>query len=256
VTGGSGYLGRVVAERATAAGWSVVAASPSSATHTHDVRDAGQIDALVAAVEPRAVVHTAYRPDGPDARPTIVDGSAAVARAAAAAGARLVHVSTDVVFDGRAGRPYVEDDPPCPLTAYGRAKADAEDLVLAADPAAVVVRTSLIVGGPGRPPSPHERMAFDPAAVLFTDEWRCPVSVDDLADVLVELSEGSVAGILHAAGADALSRWELGALVAGPDVRSAPAPPGRPLDCRLDSSRARRTLRTRLRGAHELFATP
>jgi len=255
VTGGSGYLGRVVAERASAAGWTVVAASRSSTIHPLDVRDADQVNGLVAAVGARAVVHTAYRQDGAEARPTIVDGSAAVARAAVAAGARLVHVSTDVVFDGRAGRPYVEDDAPCPLSAYGRAKADAEGVVLAADPAAVVVRTSLIVGGAGRPPSPHERMALDPAAVLFTDEVRCPVAVDDLADALVELCDVPVAGILHVAGADALSRWQLGALVAGPGVRGAPAPPGRPLDCRLDSSRARRTLRTRLRGAREFFAT-
>ena len=71
-----------------------------------------------------------------------------MARAAAAAGARLVHLSSDVVFSGRAGRPYAEEDAPDPITAYGAAKAEAERLVAAACRGAVLVRTSLIYGGP------------------------------------------------------------------------------------------------------------
>ena len=89
-----------------------------------------------------------------------VDGSAAVA--AAAGEARLVHVSSDVVFDGRLGRPYREDDVVSPITEYGRTKADAEQVVLRAAPKALVVRTSLIYGGPGRPASPHETAARRP----------------------------------------------------------------------------------------------
>jgi dTDP-4-dehydrorhamnose reductase len=94
---------------------------------------------------------------------------------------------TDVVFDGRAGRPYTEDDPVSPRSDYGRAKAEAERLVAEADPGAVMVRTSLIYGGPGRPPSKHEHTATDPEATFFTDELRCPVQVDDLAAALPEL---------------------------------------------------------------------
>ena len=56
------------------------------------------------------MIHTAYLQDGPGAREITVDGAENVARAAAAVGARLVHLSTDVVFDGRKGAPYVEDD--------------------------------------------------------------------------------------------------------------------------------------------------
>ena len=63
---------------------------------------------------PDVVIHTAYRQDGEGAGEIVVDGSENVARAAAEVGARLVHISTDVVFDGRKGAPYVEADTPHP----------------------------------------------------------------------------------------------------------------------------------------------
>jgi dTDP-4-dehydrorhamnose reductase len=79
------------------------------------------------------------------------------------------------------------------------------------------------------------------------------VQVTDLARALLELAELDVSGPLHVAGADALSRAELAELFAGRAVRTAEAPPTRPLDCRLDSTRAQALLRTRLRGAREVL---
>jgi dTDP-4-dehydrorhamnose reductase len=247
VTGATGYLGRELVRRARAAGWALE-------TERVDVRDAAAMRALVAGFRPDAVVHTAYRQDPPDAWSTNVDGSEAVARAARETGARLVHVSTDVVFDGRKGVPYVEEDEPTPLTDYGRSKAEAERRVAAAHPDAVLVRTSLIVGGPGAEPSKHERAALEPGATFFTDELRSPVQVGDLAAALLELAELDLSGPLNVAGADDVSRHELAELVARRPVAGEPAPASRPLDCRLDSSRARALLRTRLRGVRELFA--
>jgi dTDP-4-dehydrorhamnose reductase len=139
------------------------------------------------------------------------------------------------------------------VTDYGRAKAEAEERVAAACPGALIVRTSLIVGGPGHEPSKHEVAARDPAATFYEGEVRCPVQVGDLAAALLELAALDVAGALHVAGADAVSRADLAELVTGAAVNRAPAPPGRPLDCSLDSSRARALLRTRLRGAREVF---
>ncbi|MET0326528.1 MAG: sugar nucleotide-binding protein [Ilumatobacteraceae bacterium] len=249
MTGGTGYLGRVVVELAAVAGWDVTAAGSRDV----DVRDAVAVDAFVAALRPDAIVHTAYVRDGPDAGPVNVAGSEAVAQAAVAVGARLVHVSTDVVFDGLAGRPYREDDPVSPVNDYGRSKAAAEVRVLAVDPGAVVVRTSLIYSGPSRPPGPQEQLAVDPAVTFFSDELRCPVQVDDLAAALVELTQVDVRGVLHVAGAEGVSRQRFAELVAGHPVRGAPAPPGRPLDCRLDSSRAAALLPTRPRGISEVL---
>jgi dTDP-4-dehydrorhamnose reductase len=256
VTGGSGYLGRVVAARAGAAGWRVTAAGHTRGGPTRmDVRDADQVRAVVRAVRPDAVVHTAYVQRGPEAWDVIVGGSASVAAASAAAGARLVHLSTDVVFAGDAGRPYRESDAPSPVSDYGRAKAEAERRVAAADPGAAIVRTSLIYGGPGRAPGPHERAATEPGAVFYVDELRCPVQVDDLAAALVELCRREAAGPLHLVGPDAVSRWEFAGLVAGRPVAGARAPAGRPLDCRLDSGRARALLASRLRGVRAVYGT-
>ena len=243
VTGATGFLGSELTRLA-----------PHATGERVDIRESASLAELVAQLRPDVVIHTAYVQDGPDAWETTVDGAENVARAARAVGARLVHLSTDVVFDGRKGAPYVETDVPCPVTDYGRAKAAAEERVLAAQPAALVVRTSLIVGGPGHEPSKHERAALDPAYTFYDNEIRNPVQVGDLARALLELATVDVSGILHVVGADALSRAELAELVTGRPVRRARAPDSRPLDCRLDSTRARALLRTDPRGVRTVFA--
>ena len=240
VTGASGYLGSELLRRTDAVGVSSADA---------DIRDSAAVGALFDRLRPRAVIHTAYRRDD---RATTFDG--AVNIAAAAAGARLVHLSTDVVFDGEKGAPYVEEDEPTPLTGYGRAKADAERAVLAEHPRALVVRTSLIYGGPRQ--GPQELLAADPDASFFTDEVRCPIQVGDLADALIELAATDLNGVLHVAGADRLSRHQFAELLAGRAVRAASTADAvvvRPRDCSLAIDRARELLRTRLRGAREVL---
>jgi dTDP-4-dehydrorhamnose reductase len=249
VTGATGYLGRALVPMATAAGWDVVGAGSADA----DIRDRRAVDALVTRAAPDVIVHTAYRRDDPAARAVTVDGTAHVANAALTAGARLVHLSSDVVFDGLAGRPYREADPPTPISDYGRAKATAEHLVRTMAPHGLVVRTSLIYGGPDGPTSGHEDAAHDPAATFYEDEVRCPVQVHDLAAALVELAGSDAGGILHVAGPEAVSRQQFAELITGHPVRHAPAPPGRPLDCRLDTTCARDTLATVLRGVSEVY---
>jgi dTDP-4-dehydrorhamnose reductase len=246
VVGGSGYLGSELLRRAPDA------SAPSSSDL--DIRDEAAVSAFFAAVRPRAVINTAYRRDE---RTVTCDGAVFVARAAAAVGARLVQVSTDLVFDGRKGSPYVEEDEPAPLSDYGRDKADAERGVLEECPGAAVARTSLIYGGPA--PGPQERMAADPAATFFTDEVRCPIAVGDLAAALLELAETDYAGLLHVAGADAVSRHELASRLAGRPVHAASlaeAEEVRAPDCSLSIGRARGMLRTRLRGVREVLKDP
>lgn len=240
VTGATGYLGS-----------ELVRLRPDASTERVEVRDAAAVDELLARVRPDVVVHTAYRQDGPGAYEINVEGSGNVARAAAAVGARLVHLSTDVVFDGRKGAPYVEEDVLSPVTDYGRAKADAENRVAETHPEALLVRTSLIYGG--AVPSKHELAARDPGLTFFTDEIRTPVQVEDLAAALLELATLDVSGPLHVAGVDPVSRADFAELIVGEPVASAPAPDGRPLDCSLDSSRAQALLRTRLRGVREVL---
>ena len=237
VTGATGYLGSELVRL-----WS------DASTERVDVRDTDSVCRLFERVRPDVVIHAAYRQDD---REVTADGSENVALAATSVGARLVHLSTDVIFDGRKGSPYVEEDSPSPTTEYGWAKAEAEERVALVHPGALLIRTSLIYGG--AEPSKHEIAARDPALTFFTNEIRSPVQVGDLAASLLELAELDVSGPLHVAGADAVSRAEFAELVAGAPVRSEPAPDTRPLDCSLDSSRAQAMIRTRLRGAREVL---
>ncbi len=244
VTGATGYLGSELARL-----------RPDATTERVEVRDAAAVRELVQRLRPEVVIHTAYRQDGPDARAINVEGAEHVARAAV--GARLVHLSTDVVFDGRKGTPYVEEDVPSPVTDYGRTKAEAEERVAAACPGALLVRTSLIYAGPSAaaPPSKHELAARDPSLTFFTNEIRSPVQVGDLAAALLDLAALEVSGPLHVAGADPVTRAELAELIVRRPVATSDAPPSRPLDCTLDSSRAQALLRTRLRGVREVLGS-
>ncbi|HEU4977123.1 MAG TPA: sugar nucleotide-binding protein [Baekduia sp.] len=270
VTGASGFLGATLCARAAAAGWAVAGThhrhAPAGVDSTAlDVRDADAVDALVQRLRPAAVVHTAYVQDVDGAWATNVDGAAHVAAAAARTGARLVHLSSDVVFAGDGDRPLVEDDHPAPVSAYGASKAAGEEAVSRAHPGASIVRTSLIYGGPGHAPSKHELLAVAAArgerdVVFFSDELRNPVQVTDLAGALLELARLDVAGPLHVAGAETVDRHAFACLCARAagvptaGLRHGAAPPGRPRNAALDVSRAQALLRTRLRGVHEVLA--
>ncbi|WP_203825784.1 sugar nucleotide-binding protein [Actinoplanes palleronii] len=265
ITGGSGSLGRRVFARAAAAGWEPIGTylhAPAATAHVClDIRDPADIRRVLDEVRPDAIVHTAAGRDRND-WPSTADGAAHLA--VAARGIRLVHVSSDAIFSGREVH-YDEAALPDPIYRYGAAKAAAETAVRAVDATAAVVRTSLILGdGTGA----HEILTRDLIAgratgALFTDEVRTPVHVDDLADALLELAAGGYAGVLNVAGADPVSRYDLGVLVARREGLDAGAIPAgslaalglhRPTDVRLVIGRAAQVLQTRLRGAHEFLA--
>jgi dTDP-4-dehydrorhamnose reductase len=272
ITGVSGFLGRAVAHRAARAGWTVAGTYLAHAprldvpadTGRLDVRDRAAVAELIGERRPAAIVHTAYVQRGDDAAAVNADGAACVAAAAHAAGARLIHLSSDAIFRGDLGRPLREDDAPDPVTPYGATKAAAEVAVAAAHPGALLVRTSLLYGGPGHAPGPHEQVALavargEQAMTFFDDEIRCPVQVDDLAAALVELAGTTRAGPLHVAGADAVDRATFARLVvaaAGLDpapIASGPRGADRSGDCTLDCRAAQVLLRTRVRGVHEVL---
>lgn len=212
VTGASGFVGRHVLRAAGAAGWELIA-PPSAAL---DVNDDEVVVREVREWRPHAIVHLAYRKDDPR---TIVNGSANVARAAAAVRARLVHVSSDAVFAGRPA-PYTEDDTAGQgaVGEYGRAKAEAEREVLERAPRAVVVRTSLVYGTWAVAPIQRDvelALGGRTSMRFFTDEVRCPIHGDDLAAALVTLSSRrAVTGPLHVAGPTAVTRADFARIVA------------------------------------------
>ncbi|MFG1609121.1 SDR family oxidoreductase [Actinoplanes sp. NPDC049265] len=259
ITGATGHLGQRLVARASAAGHDVVGTSRSLGL---DIRSRADVAAFLASARPDAVIHTASaRSDWA----VMADGAAHVA-AAVPAGVRLVHVSTDAIFPGRSDREYDESEMPDPIYGYGAAKAAAETAVRALHPGAAVVRTSLILGGDGQ----HEKLVHDLVAGrvdghLFTDMIRKPVHADDLADALLELATASDhAGVLNVAGTDPINRYDLGLRVARRDnLDPAALKPAAiadrglrlPTDVRLDTTRARSVLRTRLRGVDEFLPT-
>jgi dTDP-4-dehydrorhamnose reductase len=207
VTGSTGFLGRHLAEVSENGRWQWVA-PPSRAL---DVRDRARVLREVPEWRPNVVVHLAYRRD--DAR-TIVEGSANVAEAAARCGARLIHVSTDMVFEGREWA-YTELDRPDASIDYGRWKAQAEERVALAHTSALILRTSLLYGTDrlGQPQlDVHDR----PDITWFTDEYRCPAHAADVARAICTLADRrEITGSLHVAGPDALSRAGFAHAIAG-----------------------------------------
>jgi dTDP-4-dehydrorhamnose reductase len=175
---------------------------------------------------------------------------------------RFIFFSTDLVFDGRRGN-YLEADPVNPLTRYGETKAAAEKIV-GQNPRHLVVRTS-INGGvsiPGnRAFNEQLRAALQASGqgmTLFTDEFRCPIPAIETARAVWELAQKNGAGIFQVAGAEKLSRWQIGQLLIGrwPEVKvkiqsgSARdfAGPPRALDTSLDISKIQKFLSAPLPG--------
>ncbi|WP_329143161.1 sugar nucleotide-binding protein [Streptomyces sp. NBC_01456] len=270
IVGGSGFLGAELVRQARTAGHTTVAtyatkpgdASPA-AWYPLDLRDAGSLDAVMAEVSPHLVLNVS---SGRADWAITAQGPIQLAMVAARYETRMVHVSSDAVFSG-AQVHYDESCLPDPVTPYGAAKAAAETGVLAVHPKAVVARTSLIIGH-GR--SVHEHIVHKLASgacddALFTDDIRCPVHVADLAAALLELASSDASGIHHLAGPDALSRHELGILIARRDgldasrlptgLRADGTLPGA-LDVRLNGQATQRILRTTLRGARQFCIEP
>jgi len=259
-----GLLGSALVDHARTAGLGVAATTHRSqpvAAHASvrwlpvELSTPGEASRLIESVQPRAVVNAAYLQSGPDLEQVTARAPGEMAAACRRLGARFVHVSSDIVFDGTAARPYVETDLVRPLHSYGRAKARSEQLVAAADPGAAIVRTSLLWGT--NPVGPQGRLVSDPTVEFFTDEIRCPLRVDRLAGALIELGAADqVSGLLHVAGADAVDRLAFARLLA-PLVgvaahslrgRTAGDQPDRPSDCRLNTGLAAEALATPLPG--------
>jgi dTDP-4-dehydrorhamnose reductase len=256
VTGGAGLVGSAliamapedVDVHATQRDTPVVGAT----AHTIDLADPDDPVGLLQAVRPDVVIHTAYGKD--DLERDVIAASRSIAAACAIQSVDLVHLSSDVVFDGEHA-PYAEDDPLVPVHAYGRAKAEAEGDVRTAVPDAAVVRTSLVLRADPLDVTTAwivDALRAGEPLHLFTDEIRCPIRADDLARMLwdlVALPSAERAGPWHLVGPEALSRHALGLLLAdahgldpsgitAASSRDVPSAEPRPRDLTLTAERA------------------
>lgn len=260
-TGATGLVGYNFVQSASKAGCEVVAvcgknelAGMGNVSVVHaDLTDTDKLQRLVLDVFPDAIVNCAAiaSPADVDANPDLAhrlntEMPEQLALLANHIGARLVHMSTDMVFDGTAA-PYVNTDIPMPCTLYGTTKLLAEKKILKiAAPTTVVLRLSHVSGNSltGRR-SLHEKLlrawAGGKKTPCRTDEIKCPLSASVLADLIVEiLQRPKLSGIYHYCGADALSRYDMAARIAvhfglSPEEFIEPVKGDRPCDLTMDA---------------------
>lgn len=226
VFGGTGMLGRAVTAHWRRHGTAVLALSHAQA----DVADRRRLAEWTDRFRPELVVNCAAftRVDDceTESEKAMATNGAAVANVAAAAeraGADLVHISTDYVFDGRSDRPYPEDAPTAPLSVYGRSKLEGEREALRY-PRALVLRSCWLFG-PGGPNfvKTMRRLAGtgEPLRVV-DDQVGCPTYTPFLARAIWDLAGHGVHGVIHYCNRDAVSWYGFAREILGPDAEIAP----------------------------------
>lgn len=249
VLGAGGQLGR-----------ELVALVPDAVGVPHSqasITDEVAIDALLAQHHPDAVFNcAAYNAvDRAESEPGAAYaanelGPAVVAAACVRYRSRLVHFSTNFVFDGELDRPYVESDEPAPLSVYAISKLMGERRVLDTSPEFLVMRTAGVFGGSASFPSRILERARSGAPVrVVSDQTVNPTYAHDLAEAALELAQHGTSGVVHAV-AEGCCRWDEFAQAAldeaGVKVKveaittpELAAPAGRPANGCLSSERFR-----------------
>ena len=253
VTGGNGQVGRSIAELASDARFAALDIAVTDRS-TVDITDRAGLNAAFDRLQPDVVINAAAytsvdAAESDEAAATAVntDGVASLADLCAAHGARLLHLSTDYVFDGTKDGWYVESDPIAPLGVYGRTKAAGEAAATAC-PAHLILRTSWVYAAHGKN-FVTTMLAIGtgrPEVGVVDDQVGCPTSAHDIAEALLHLSSLNVNGTYHLAGSDSASWHEFAEAIfaaagltttANPiSTADFPKPAPRPANSRLDSS--------------------
>ena len=270
ITGANGLIGNYVVQSAPkfAPRWRVRALTRDQL----DLLDADAVRREFQKDKPQLVIHcaavstVAAAQANPDlARRVNVDVTAFLAGLAAEI--PFIFFSSDLVFDGRKGN-YTETDALNPIHLYGETKAAAEQIVLR-NPRHTVVRTSLNggvsrAGNRGFNEQLRQSLQASQGMKLFTDEFRCPIPAVETARAVWDLANQNYAGLFHVAGAEKLSRWQIGQLMAArwPQLNSKiipglaanfPGPP-RALDTSLNITKVQKVLSAPLPGLGEWLA--
>lgn len=204
IFGASGLLGKELQRE-----WSGDAVTGLSSRDA-DIRDAQRVRDLVRETRPEWIVLAAAYTDvdGCESNSELAfavnrDGAVHVAAAAKEAGARLVFLSSDYVFDGKNTKPYETGDARNPQSVYGRTKAEAEIKLLELMPDCCIARTSWLFGTGGKcfPDTILKLAASRPALDVVKDQRGCPTYAVDLARAIMELCRKNASGIVHVTNA-------------------------------------------------------
>ena len=216
ITGAAGMLGQDLVAAARSAGHEVLALARAEL----DIADRGAVDDAIGAAGADVVVNCAAwtNVDGAETSPDDAlaingEGAGNVARAAAAAGAWTIHVSSDYVFDGTKRSPYVESDVVGPMSSYGRSKLAGEREVAVEAPGShTIVRSSWLFGafGPCFPATILRLAGERDELMVVDDQVGCPTFTGHLAAAMVDLAARPArpVGIVHVAGGGDCSWYE------------------------------------------------
>ncbi len=189
-----------------------------------DLLEAGAAEKLFDRVQPEVLIHCAAMADvdscerNPQTAQAInAEVPAQLAALCARRDVRMVHISTDAVFDGQRGS-YTEEDSPNPLSVYARTKLEGEGGVLAADPRALVLRVNFygysLSGRRSLAEFFLNNLSDDQPVKGFTDVHFCPLYVADLVDVIFACLERQLSGLYHAVSPECLSKYDFGRRIA------------------------------------------
>jgi dTDP-4-dehydrorhamnose reductase len=237
---------------------------PGCELETLDLADPEAVRSLILDFRPSAVIHAAAvaNPEACEREPeraarVNVGGTEAVARACAEAGAHLIYLSTDLVYDGNQP-PYREGDEPRPMNLYARTKLQGEDLVRSFCPGGWSLRFALgygwkTAGKPAFTDNLYTSLSEGRRVKLFKDQIRTPTFLGDAVAMIRSLAErgvpeGGKGGVLHLSGPERISRLRFGevfcevfgfdpGLLEPVSMSEVPSPAYRPRDCSLDGSR-------------------
>ena len=176
-------------------------------------------------MQPDAIIHTAAIANvdaceirSETARLLNAEIPGRLAELCAKRGVRLIHISTDAVFDGTKDSVYTEEDAPNPLSIYARTKLDGETAVLSVNADAVVARVNFFGWSLSGKRSLSEyfvnHLSSGKECDGFTDVCFCPLFVGDLADTLVRMLEKDLSGLYHVVGSEAMTKYDFGVKIA------------------------------------------
>ena len=190
-----------------------------------DLLESGAIDSVLDTARPDWLIHCAAlanleacEADPGLARRLNADLPGALSAACKTRGVKMVHISTDAVFDGTKEGVYTEDDLPNPPGVYSATKLEGEQNVLSANSQALVARVNFFGWSLSGKRSISEfffnNLSAGKPCNGFRDIWFCPLFVGDLADTLLRMLEKDLAGLYHAVGPEALTKYDFGVRLA------------------------------------------
>ncbi|VAX25971.1 dTDP-4-dehydrorhamnose reductase, partial [hydrothermal vent metagenome] len=204
ITGADGMLGQALHEK--------ISVAPSVDKilvydiHDFDITNRDQIASAISSTGADVLINCAAYTDVERAEKEVelamrvnCDGAGNLARACESAGMRMIHISTDYVFDGKKGEPYIESDPTSPVGSYGNSKREGELAVMKNCNNALIARTSWLYGPGGKNfASTIVKLAQKRDVIkVVNDQFGTPTFTQDMAGALIELIDTDAKGIVH-----------------------------------------------------------